>query len=324
MSARAGGGRNSSSCSTMRPLLVSAAGCNLQTKRKRFRQSTSSTGSTCARRHQRAKASGAHRSSNAAARALACALCCAPSCSCRVCVASILAIYHSPPHNGRREFLVGNFAELKKGNPDTPILVREASGAEARLIARYGAPRCARPPPPPAALRRRRRSSSSRLHGASDLPCWPWGCCCRLCGAAVRCQLAASTPHGSTRHTAKTTTQHNYRNNNTKHNNRLWRREGGVRAGPRPRRDRQQAAGARQGGRGPAALGRVTRRRERESGSLSLRLPAGGRAREREAQTAADMENRRRRERPAPAAASLSRELGWATVGRRLSPFAAA
>lgn len=38
----------------------------------------------------------------------------------------------------RREFLVGNFAELKKGNPDTPILVREAAGAEAKLIARYG------------------------------------------------------------------------------------------------------------------------------------------------------------------------------------------
>lgn len=37
-----------------------------------------------------------------------------------------------------REFLVGNFAELKKGNPETPILVREASGAEAKLIARYG------------------------------------------------------------------------------------------------------------------------------------------------------------------------------------------
>lgn len=33
---------------------------------------------------------------------------------------------------------MGSYAEMKKANPDLPILVREASGTEAKLIARYG------------------------------------------------------------------------------------------------------------------------------------------------------------------------------------------
>jgi hypothetical protein len=37
-----------------------------------------------------------------------------------------------------RDFIMGSYAELKKANPDFPILVREASGTEAKLIARYG------------------------------------------------------------------------------------------------------------------------------------------------------------------------------------------
>jgi hypothetical protein len=34
---------------------------------------------------------------------------------------------------------LGSYAELKKANPDTPILVRECSGTEAKLTARFGA-----------------------------------------------------------------------------------------------------------------------------------------------------------------------------------------
>jgi hypothetical protein len=37
-----------------------------------------------------------------------------------------------------RDFIMGSYAEMKKANPDFPILVREASGTEAKLIARYG------------------------------------------------------------------------------------------------------------------------------------------------------------------------------------------
>lgn len=36
------------------------------------------------------------------------------------------------------EFIVSTYPELKKANPTFPILVREASGIEAKLIARYG------------------------------------------------------------------------------------------------------------------------------------------------------------------------------------------
>ncbi|KAF6257623.1 cytidine deaminase-like protein [Scenedesmus sp. NREL 46B-D3] len=35
------------------------------------------------------------------------------------------------------DFVLGSYAELKKANPDTPILVRECSGTEAKLIARF-------------------------------------------------------------------------------------------------------------------------------------------------------------------------------------------
>ncbi|GMH38859.1 hypothetical protein BSKO_06757 [Bryopsis sp. KO-2023] len=38
---------------------------------------------------------------------------------------------------GVREFLFGNYVELKKANPKFPFLVREASQVEAKLIARY-------------------------------------------------------------------------------------------------------------------------------------------------------------------------------------------
>jgi NADH dehydrogenase (ubiquinone) 1 alpha subcomplex subunit 2 len=38
-----------------------------------------------------------------------------------------------------RDFVLGSYAELKKANPDTPILVRECSGTEAKLTARFGA-----------------------------------------------------------------------------------------------------------------------------------------------------------------------------------------
>lgn len=43
----------------------------------------------------------------------------------------------SPASQGVREFIVSNYAEMKKANPHFPILVREAAGAEAKLIARY-------------------------------------------------------------------------------------------------------------------------------------------------------------------------------------------
>lgn len=39
----------------------------------------------------------------------------------------------------RREFVLANYAELKKANPALPILIRESAGAEAKLVARYGA-----------------------------------------------------------------------------------------------------------------------------------------------------------------------------------------
>jgi len=38
---------------------------------------------------------------------------------------------------GARDFVLGNYAELKKANPDFPILVRECSGIEAKMVARY-------------------------------------------------------------------------------------------------------------------------------------------------------------------------------------------
>lgn len=48
------------------------------------------------------------------------------------------------PHiaTDRRDFVLSGYQELKKANPTFPILVREASGVEAKLIARYGAWGC--------------------------------------------------------------------------------------------------------------------------------------------------------------------------------------
>lgn len=37
-----------------------------------------------------------------------------------------------------RDFVLTQYQHLKKANPKFPILIRECSGAEARLIARYG------------------------------------------------------------------------------------------------------------------------------------------------------------------------------------------
>jgi hypothetical protein len=42
------------------------------------------------------------------------------------------------PPCGRRDFVLASYADIKKANPTLPILVREAEGAEAKLIARYG------------------------------------------------------------------------------------------------------------------------------------------------------------------------------------------
>lgn len=38
---------------------------------------------------------------------------------------------------GARDFVMSSYAELKKANPTFPILVRECSGVEAKLVARY-------------------------------------------------------------------------------------------------------------------------------------------------------------------------------------------
>ena len=38
---------------------------------------------------------------------------------------------------GARDFVMSSYQELKKTNPRFPILVRESSNAEARLLARY-------------------------------------------------------------------------------------------------------------------------------------------------------------------------------------------
>jgi hypothetical protein len=39
----------------------------------------------------------------------------------------------------RRSFLTKSYPTMKKHNPYTPILIREASGTEPKLYARYGA-----------------------------------------------------------------------------------------------------------------------------------------------------------------------------------------
>ncbi|CAG8519831.1 3863_t:CDS:2 [Dentiscutata heterogama] len=43
----------------------------------------------------------------------------------------------SPESKGVREFIAQNYSSLKVANPHFPILIREASGVEARFFARY-------------------------------------------------------------------------------------------------------------------------------------------------------------------------------------------
>ncbi|KAK9907539.1 hypothetical protein WJX75_005564 [Coccomyxa subellipsoidea] len=49
----------------------------------------------------------------------------------------ILLSQTSPGSQGARDFVLSAYQELKKANPKFPILVRESSNAEARLLARY-------------------------------------------------------------------------------------------------------------------------------------------------------------------------------------------
>lgn len=49
----------------------------------------------------------------------------------------------TPPPSGPlfsydRQFVASNYAAVKAANPNLPILVREAKGAEARIFARFG------------------------------------------------------------------------------------------------------------------------------------------------------------------------------------------
>ncbi|CAO3638436.1 thioredoxin-like protein [Cunninghamella echinulata] len=43
----------------------------------------------------------------------------------------------SPSSTGLREFITKNYTSLKGANPQLPILIREANGAEARVFARF-------------------------------------------------------------------------------------------------------------------------------------------------------------------------------------------
>ncbi|KAI8356617.1 thioredoxin-like protein [Choanephora cucurbitarum] len=43
----------------------------------------------------------------------------------------------SPASSGIRDFVAKNYLDIKKANPELPILVREASGIEARAFARF-------------------------------------------------------------------------------------------------------------------------------------------------------------------------------------------
>ncbi|CAG8552659.1 2281_t:CDS:2 [Diversispora eburnea] len=43
----------------------------------------------------------------------------------------------SPASKGVREFIANNYSLIKAVNPNFPILIREASGVEARFFARY-------------------------------------------------------------------------------------------------------------------------------------------------------------------------------------------
>ncbi|XP_015258582.1 PREDICTED: NADH dehydrogenase [ubiquinone] 1 alpha subcomplex subunit 2 [Cyprinodon variegatus] len=44
---------------------------------------------------------------------------------------------NSAASRGARDFVEQNYVTLKKANPDFPILIRECSGVQARLWARY-------------------------------------------------------------------------------------------------------------------------------------------------------------------------------------------
>ncbi|KAJ1926286.1 hypothetical protein IWQ60_003942 [Tieghemiomyces parasiticus] len=43
----------------------------------------------------------------------------------------------SPRSQGVRDFLIKNYADLKKANPGLPVLIREAENVESRIYARY-------------------------------------------------------------------------------------------------------------------------------------------------------------------------------------------
>ncbi|KAJ3277991.1 ndufa2, NADH:ubiquinone oxidoreductase 10.5kD subunit, partial [Borealophlyctis nickersoniae] len=43
----------------------------------------------------------------------------------------------SPGSKGTREFITKHYPAIKRDNPHLPILVREASGVEARVFGRY-------------------------------------------------------------------------------------------------------------------------------------------------------------------------------------------
>jgi hypothetical protein len=75
----------------------------------------------------------------------------------------------------RRNFLTRSYPTMKKHNPHTPIMIREASGIEPTVYARFGAFRAASPHPPRCQLTRRmqtlarRRSCRSRASTTSRL-----------------------------------------------------------------------------------------------------------------------------------------------------------
>lgn len=51
---------------------------------------------------------------------------------------SILLSQTSAGSQGARDFVLASYQELKKANPNFPLLVREAQEAKATLVARYG------------------------------------------------------------------------------------------------------------------------------------------------------------------------------------------
>ncbi|KAG0299332.1 hypothetical protein BGZ98_010131 [Dissophora globulifera] len=43
----------------------------------------------------------------------------------------------SPASSGLRQFVASNYTAVKAANPNLPILIREAKGAEAKIFARF-------------------------------------------------------------------------------------------------------------------------------------------------------------------------------------------